>query len=85
MIKTKVAFLKGQLLSSQSEPFKKYSKSPRVWLEKSRLFKQATIVLIMLENISWWGKNILTEQNRKFIFSCSTLNLSGKTKYSNTK
>jgi len=34
MIKTKVAFLEGRLLSSQSEQFKKYSKSSD-WLEKS--------------------------------------------------
>jgi len=35
MIKTKVALLKGRLLSSQSEQSKKFSKSPD-WLEKSR-------------------------------------------------
>jgi len=35
MIKTKVAFLEGRLLSSQSEQFKKFSKCPD-WLEKSR-------------------------------------------------
>jgi len=33
MIKTKVAFLKGRLLSNQSEQFKKYSKRSD-WLEK---------------------------------------------------
>jgi len=46
MIKTKVAFLLGWLLSSQSEQFKNYSKTSD-WLEKSRLFKKATFVLIM--------------------------------------
>jgi len=46
MIKTKVAFVEGQLLSSQSEQFKKYSKSSD-WLEKSWPFKKATFVLIM--------------------------------------
>jgi len=35
MIKIKVAFLEGQLLSSQSEQCEKFSKSPD-WLEKSR-------------------------------------------------
>jgi len=35
MIKTKVAFLKGRLLSSQSEQFEKFSKSSD-WLEKNR-------------------------------------------------
>jgi len=45
MIKTKVAFLEGQLLSSQSE-HEKFSKSPD-WLEKSRPSKKATFVLIM--------------------------------------
>jgi len=35
MIKIKVAFLKGGLLSSQSEQLKKYSKSSD-WLGKSR-------------------------------------------------
>jgi len=38
MIKTKVAFLEGRLLSSQSEQLKKYSKSSD-WIEKSRLKK----------------------------------------------
>jgi len=46
MIKTKVAFLEGRLLTSQSEQFKKYSKSSD-WLEKSRPSKNATFVLIM--------------------------------------
>jgi len=46
MIKTKVAFVKGRLLSSQSEQFKKYLKSSD-WLEKSRPSKKATLVLIM--------------------------------------
>jgi len=45
MIKTKVAFLEGQLFSSQSEQFKKYSKSSD-WLEKSRPSNEA-IFLIM--------------------------------------
>jgi len=31
MIKTKVAFLEGQLLSSESEQFKKYSKALIGW------------------------------------------------------
>jgi len=38
MIKTKVAFLEGRLLSSQSEQSEKFSKRPD-WLEKSRLSK----------------------------------------------
>jgi len=46
MIKTKVAFLEGWLLSSQSKQFKKYSKSSD-WLEKNRPSKKATFVLIM--------------------------------------
>jgi len=46
MIKTKVAFLEGRLLSSQSEQYKKYSKSS-VWLEKSRPSKKTAFVLIM--------------------------------------
>jgi len=47
MIKTKVAFLEGRLLSSQSEQFVKYSKTSD-WLEKSRPSKKAsTFVLIM--------------------------------------
>jgi len=37
MINTKVAILEGRLLSSQSELFKKYSKSFD-WLEKSQPF-----------------------------------------------
>jgi len=44
MIKTKVAFLEGRLLTSQSEQFKKKSSD---WLEKSRSSKKATFVLIM--------------------------------------
>jgi len=46
MNKTKVAFLDGRLLSSQSEQSEKFSKSPDV-LEKSRPSKKATFVLIM--------------------------------------
>jgi len=46
MIKTKVAFLEGQLLSSQLEQSEKFSKSP-YWLEKSRSSRKATFVLIM--------------------------------------
>jgi len=46
MIKTKVAILKGQLLTSQSEQSKKFSKSLD-WLEKSRSSKKATFALIM--------------------------------------
>jgi len=44
MIKTKVAFLEGRLLSSQSQPSEKFSKSPD-WLEKSRPSKRATFAL----------------------------------------
>jgi len=42
MIKTKVAFLEGRLLSSQSEQFKKYSKSSD-WMEKSRPGKKPAL------------------------------------------
>jgi len=41
MIKTKVAFLEGRLLSNQSKQFKKYTKSSD-WLEKSRPFKKSS-------------------------------------------
>jgi len=44
MIKTKVVFVEGRLLSSHSEQFKKYSKRSD-WLEKSRPSKKATFVL----------------------------------------
>jgi len=46
MIKTKVAFLDGRILSSQSEQSKKFSKNPD-WLEKSRPSKKATFALIV--------------------------------------
>jgi len=46
MIKTKVAFLEGWLLSSQSKQSEKFSKSSD-WLEKSRPSKKVTFVLIM--------------------------------------
>jgi len=46
MIKTKVAYLKGRLLSSQSEQSEKFSKSSD-WLEKSRPSKKATFALSM--------------------------------------
>jgi len=39
MIKTKVAFVEGRLLSSQSEQLKKYSKSSD-WLEKTGILKK---------------------------------------------
>jgi len=45
MIKTKVAFLEGRLLSSQPEQFEKFSKSSD-WLQKTRPSKKATFVLI---------------------------------------
>jgi len=40
MIKTKVAFLEGRLLSSQSEQYKKYSKSTN-WLEKKPALRKS--------------------------------------------
>jgi len=46
MIKTKVAFLEGRLLSSQSEQFEKFSKTSD-WLEKRRPSKKAAFVLMM--------------------------------------
>jgi len=46
MIKTQMAFLEGWLLTSQSEEFKKYSKSSD-WLEKSWPSKKVPFVLIM--------------------------------------
>jgi len=46
MIKAKVAFLEGRLLSSQSGQFEKFAKNSD-WLEKSRLSKKAAFVLIM--------------------------------------
>jgi len=44
MIKTKVAFLEGRLLSSQTEQFEKFSKSYD-WLEKSRPTKKAAFIM----------------------------------------
>jgi len=46
MIKIKVAFLEGRLLSRQAEQSEKFSKSPD-WLKKSRPFRKATFALIM--------------------------------------
>jgi len=46
MIKTKMAFFEGQLLSSQSEQSEKFSKCSD-WLKKSWLSKKATFVFIM--------------------------------------
>jgi len=40
MIKAKVAFLQGQLLSSQSEQFVKFSKSSD-WLEKKPVLQKS--------------------------------------------
>jgi len=42
MVITKVAFLEGRFLSSQSKQFEKFSKSSD-WLEKSRSSKKATL------------------------------------------
>jgi len=44
MIKTKVAFLEGRLLSSQSEQFEKFSKRPD-WLEKTSPSKKLLLFL----------------------------------------
>jgi len=38
--------MEGQLLSSQSEQFKNYSKSSD-WLEKTAVFQNATFILVM--------------------------------------
>jgi len=46
MIKTKMAFLEGRLLSSQSDKFEKFLKGSD-WLKKIRPSKNATFVLIM--------------------------------------
>jgi len=46
MIKTKVAFLEGRLLFSQTEQSEKFSKSSD-WLKKSRPSIKATFALIM--------------------------------------
>jgi len=46
MLKTKVAFLEGRLLSSQTEQSEKFSKSSD-WQEKSWFSKKATFALIM--------------------------------------
>jgi len=46
MIKTKVDFLEGRLLSCHSEQSEKFSKSPD-WLEKSQPSKKAIFALIM--------------------------------------
>jgi len=46
MIKTKVVFLEGRLLSGQLEQSEKLSKSSD-WLEKVRPSTKATFVLIM--------------------------------------
>jgi len=46
MIKTKVAFLEGQIFSSQQELFE-YFLNCSDWLDKSRHSKKATFVLIM--------------------------------------
>jgi len=45
MIKTKVAFLEGRILSNQSVLSEKFSKTLIGW--KNRLSKKATFVLIM--------------------------------------
>jgi len=45
MIKAKVAFLESRLFFSQSELFE-YFLNRSDWLDKSRPFKKATVVLI---------------------------------------
>jgi len=47
MIKTKAAFLGGQLISSQSGLFETFSDCSDWLLDKSRLSKKATFILIM--------------------------------------
>jgi len=51
MIKTKVDFLEGRLLSSQSDKYEKFLKTPD-WLEKNRPSKKATFVLCKQDNNS---------------------------------
>jgi len=45
MIKTKVAFLEGRLLTSQSEQFKNYSKMSNWLAGKKPALQKATFVL----------------------------------------
>jgi len=51
MIKTKEAFLKGRFLSSQSEQFKKYSKSSD-WLGKTQYKKFRLKLLTITDKLS---------------------------------
>jgi len=46
MIKTKVTFLEGRLLSNQSEQFEVFKKARIVW-KKADIPKKATFILIM--------------------------------------
>jgi len=71
MIKTKVAFLEGRLLSSQSEQSDKFSKSPD-WLEKNRPSKKP----LLFDHVNRLNK----KQNEKcFDISCPLL--SNETKF----
>jgi len=56
MIKTKVAFLEGGFLSSQSEQFNKYSKSSD-WLEKIRPSKKIHFCFIHVNRLTVAYKN----------------------------
>jgi len=57
MIKTKVTFSDGQLISSQSERSEKFSKSPD-WLEKCRTSKKP-LLLWSCKHATWEPHNRL--------------------------
>jgi len=60
MIKTKVAFLKGRLFSSQSELFENFSNCSD-WLDKSRPSKKATFLITLCKQaISVFPKGTAT-------------------------
>jgi len=63
MIKTKVAFLEGRILTSQSEQFKKYSKSSD-WMEKSHFsfdhVNRLTIHLICFSRKRWIDNDFIS-------------------------
>jgi len=65
MIETKVAFLEGRLISSQSEQFENISESSD-WLEKSRPSKKTAFVLIVCKQTIYLA--CLHDQNKSGFF-----------------
>jgi len=78
IIKTKVAFLEGRLLSSQSELSEKFSKSPD-WLEKKTALQKSHFCFDHINRIYsyiiWHASICATYLKQKTVLICTNLSV----------